>query len=40
MNTPEQVRQNFEWFSMAIPSMLWIRLKEEGLIREDAPTPG
>jgi D-threo-aldose 1-dehydrogenase len=40
MNTPEQVRQNFEWFSIAIPLALWTRLKDEGLIRKDAPVPG
>jgi D-threo-aldose 1-dehydrogenase len=40
MNTPEPVRQNFEWFSTAIPSALWTRLREEGLIRKDAPTLG
>jgi D-threo-aldose 1-dehydrogenase len=40
MNTPERVRQNFEWFSMANPSALWTRLKDERLIRKDAPTPG
>jgi D-threo-aldose 1-dehydrogenase len=39
MNTPEQVRQNFEWFSMAIPPALWVRLKEEGLIRQETPLP-
>jgi D-threo-aldose 1-dehydrogenase len=38
MNTPDQVRQNFEWFSTAVPSALWARLKEEGLVRKDAPT--
>jgi len=38
MNTPDQFRQNFDWFSMRIPSALWTRLKDQGLIRKDAPT--
>ena len=37
MNTSAQVRQNFAWYSMAIPLALWTRLKQEGLIRKDAP---
>jgi D-threo-aldose 1-dehydrogenase len=40
MNSPEEVRRNFEWFSMAIPPALWGRLKQEGLIRKDAPLQG
>jgi D-threo-aldose 1-dehydrogenase len=40
MNTPAQVRQNFEWFSTPIPLALWTRLKQEGLARKDALVGG
>jgi D-threo-aldose 1-dehydrogenase len=39
MSKPDRIRQNLNWFSMKIPSALWDRLKEERLIREDAPSP-
>jgi D-threo-aldose 1-dehydrogenase len=39
-NAPEQVRTNLAWLRHAIPSELWAELKQEGLIRSDAPTPG
>lgn len=35
-----QVKQNQEFVDTAIPKDLWRRLKEEALIRADAPTPG
>jgi D-threo-aldose 1-dehydrogenase len=38
-NTPDQVRSNLAWMRHPIPSELWARLKSEGLIRADAPTP-
>jgi D-threo-aldose 1-dehydrogenase len=39
MSKPEHIRQNLSYFSMKIPAALWSRLKEERLIREDAPLP-
>lgn len=38
-NTPEQVRANLAWMRHEIPGELWSRLKSEGLIRAEAPTP-
>jgi len=38
-NAPEQVRQNFENMSHPIPGDLWAELKQESLLRPDAPTP-
>jgi D-threo-aldose 1-dehydrogenase len=38
-NSPEIVRQNYKWLQMSIPIGLWQELKEEGLLRHDAPTP-
>ncbi len=37
---PEHIETNTGWFKHAIPSELWSELKNEGLLREDAPTPG
>lgn len=34
-----QLRQNFEWFEMPIPTELWSTLKQRGLLAENAPTP-
>ena len=39
MSKPERIRQNLDWFSMKIPPTLWNWLKEEQLIRDDAPLP-
>ena len=36
---PRQVEQNLGYFRERIPSDLWVELKSEKLIREDAPTP-
>ncbi len=36
---PEQVSGNVETYRRAIPADLWVELKSEGLLREDAPTP-
>ncbi len=36
---PEQVSANVETYRRTIPADLWAELKQEGLIREDAPTP-
>ena len=38
-NAPDQVRTNVAWMRQEIPGDLWDDLKEEGLIRPDAPTP-
>jgi D-threo-aldose 1-dehydrogenase len=38
--SPDQVVQNVGWFQQLIPSALWTALKEERLLRPDAPTPG
>ncbi len=35
-----QVERNVAHFRHAIPADLWAELKHEGLLREDAPTPG
>jgi D-threo-aldose 1-dehydrogenase len=40
MRSPEQVRRNVTLFETSIPVELWPALKSEGLLREDAPTPG
>jgi len=37
MNSPEIVKTNLLWAQMTIPEDLWIELKEEGLLRPDAP---
>lgn len=37
--TVEQLQQNLNWFSHAIPDQFWADLKMKGLLREDAPTP-
>lgn len=37
---PRQVEQNLDCFREQIPADLWAELKSEGLVREDAPTPG
>ena len=36
---PDEVRQNQTIFGVDIPSELWLDLKTEGLLRQDAPTP-
>lgn len=36
--TVAQLQQNIEWFSHDIPSEFWATLKQQGLLREDAPT--
>lgn len=40
MRSPEQVRRNSALFEITVPDELWSALKSEGLLREDAPTPG
>lgn len=39
MATPEEVRANVELMRLPIPTALWDALKQEGLLRDDAPTP-
>ncbi len=39
MQTPELVRQNVDLYEAGVPDELWPALKDEGLIREDAPVP-
>jgi D-threo-aldose 1-dehydrogenase len=39
-NAVDQVRQNLAWMRHDVPAQLWAELKDEGLIRRDAPTPG
>jgi len=34
-----QLETNLEWLALPIPSELWAELKDEGLLRRDAPTP-
>ena len=38
-NAPEQVKGNLDWMRVEIPADLWDELKEQGLLRPDAPTP-
>jgi D-threo-aldose 1-dehydrogenase len=37
---PEQIAASLDAFRNTIPTELWTELKSEGLLREDAPTPG
>ncbi len=39
-NAPEQVKQNLDHMNHPIPRDLWAELKEDSLLRKDAPTPG
>jgi D-threo-aldose 1-dehydrogenase len=38
-NAPDQVKGNLAWMRTEIPADLWDELKEQGLLRPDAPTP-
>jgi D-threo-aldose 1-dehydrogenase len=38
--SPEQLRQNVQWFERAIPAALWDALRTRGLVDADAPCPG
>ena len=38
--TVEQLQRNLEWFSYPIPADFWSELKNDGLLRDDAPVPG
>ena len=35
----EELTKNLTWLDVSIPADLWMDLKAEGLLREDAPTP-
>jgi D-threo-aldose 1-dehydrogenase len=35
----EQLEKNLAWLDVPIPTDLWAELKDEGLLRADAPTP-
>ncbi len=37
--TVAQLQQNMDWFSHPIPAEFWQALKDQGLLRADAPTP-
>ena len=37
---PEHIHSNIKFLEHPIPASLWTELKAEGLLREDAPTPG
>lgn len=37
--TPAEVEQNARWASAPIPAAFWTQLKEQGLLRADAPVP-
>ncbi|MBL4929410.1 aldo/keto reductase [Fuscibacter oryzae] len=37
--TVGQLQQNIDWFSQPIPAEFWAALKDQGLLREDAPVP-
>ncbi|MDQ3856160.1 MAG: aldo/keto reductase [Chloroflexota bacterium] len=38
--SPDQVASNLEALETPIPAELWTELKQQGLLREDVPTPG
>ena len=38
--SPDEIAQNRAIFEVDIPAAFWAELKHEGLLREDAPTPG
>jgi D-threo-aldose 1-dehydrogenase len=38
-NAPDQVKGNLDWMRVEIPAELWDELKDQGLLRPDAPTP-
>jgi len=38
-SSPAQLKRNVETFSHPIPAELWAELKQQGLLREDAPVP-
>jgi D-threo-aldose 1-dehydrogenase len=35
----QEIRQNFDWMRLPIPAALWSDLRNEGLLRADAPVP-
>ena len=37
-NAPEQVGQNLDWMKHPVPGALWADLRQEGMIRPEAPT--
>ena len=39
MSSPTEVAQNLQWLDAHIPAAFWERLKEEGLLHAEAPTP-
>jgi D-threo-aldose 1-dehydrogenase len=39
MSNPAHVRQTLAWFGVEVPVALWEQLKDEGLLRRDAPIP-
>lgn len=39
MAKPERIRQNLAWFETPIPAAFWQRLKSDGLLAADVPTP-
>jgi D-threo-aldose 1-dehydrogenase len=38
--SPAELRRNYELMSLPIPAGLWSDLREQGLLRKDAPVPG
>jgi len=39
-NSPGQAEKNLDYMNQSIPGDLWAELKQESLLRSDAPTPG
>lgn len=37
--TPQELEENVALFDLPIPAALWLDLKQEGLLRDDAPVP-
>ena len=39
VRTTQQLQQNMDWMNVEIPAAFWSALKDQGLVREDAPVP-
>jgi D-threo-aldose 1-dehydrogenase len=39
MRAPAEVAENLAIFAAPVPADFWAELKQEGLLRADAPTP-
>jgi D-threo-aldose 1-dehydrogenase len=39
VRTPDELTENLQAWEFPIPASLWLDLKREGLLRDDAPVP-